>query len=149
MSWMRRTARSTWCRRSGATRPTPRSRSRWRRLGREGILDFGFWILDWSDRVKVVPLLTLPLIQNPKSKIQNPSPFSLLQLLLHTGGGHGVAAAGAVDEVDVVAVPVEDEAGHQSGGRGVKAIWGLGMSSQRHSRPVKRPAGTRSPGSRR
>ena len=42
------------------------------------ILDFGFWILDW--RREPTDRRVAPVIQNPKSKIQNG--FSLLELMI-------------------------------------------------------------------
>jgi general secretion pathway protein G len=59
-----------------------------------GILDFGFWILDWPDKgTRLSEPLTVPVaqdpvplapdkIQNPKSKIQNRKGFTLIEVLV-------------------------------------------------------------------
>ena len=50
----------------------------------EEILDFRFWILDWSGKIKDVRSsgpVTLPAIENPKSKIQNAEGSSSRALL--------------------------------------------------------------------
>jgi hypothetical protein len=44
------------------------------------------------------------------------------QPLLHLRRGQGIPGVGAIDEVNVLAVAVEDEAGHQRRGGGVQAV---------------------------